>query len=110
MVAAASQTVRESFDHFCLTAGIATLAGIMEEGAARLCGPRHGRLKERDGNRWGRTTGRRLAFHGGTIPVRPPHLRGRSGELALPSWEAARSEDCLGQIAVGSVLFVDRFL
>ena len=49
MVEAAWQTVGESFDHFCLTAGIATLEGMMEEDAERLCGPRHGRLKERDG-------------------------------------------------------------
>lgn len=103
MVEAAWQTVGESFDRFCLTAGIATLAGMMEEDAERLCGPRHGRSKERDSHRWGRTTGR-LAFHGGTIPVRRPRVRGASRELALPSWEAARSEDWLGKWAMNLML------
>ncbi len=103
MVEVAWQTVGESFDHFCLTAGIATLAGMLEDDAERLCGSLHGRLKERDGHRWGRTTGR-LAFHGGTIPVERPRVRGRSGELALPSWEAARSEDWLGKWAMNLML------
>ncbi len=35
--------VGASFEHFCLPAGIATLANMMEEDAARLCGPRYGR-------------------------------------------------------------------
>lgn len=35
MVEAARQTVGERFDHFCLTAGIATLAGMMVEDAER---------------------------------------------------------------------------
>lgn len=97
MVEAAWQTVGDIFDHFCLTAGIATREGMMEDDAERLCRPRYGRLKERDGHRWGRTTGR-LAFHGGTIPVWRPLVRPRSGELALPRWEAARSDDWLGKV------------
>ncbi len=68
MVEAAWQTVGESFDRFCLTAGIASLTQMMEEDSKRLCGPRHGRSDQRAGHRWGRTTGR-LGFHGGTIEV-----------------------------------------
>ena len=37
------QEVGASFERFCLTAGIAILATMMEEDAARLCGPRYGR-------------------------------------------------------------------
>ena len=90
--------------------GIATLAGIMEEEAARALWTAPRAVEGTRRQPLGRTTGRRLAFDSWTIPVRRPHLRGRSGELALPSWEAARLEDCLGQIAVVIVLFVDRFL
>ena len=103
LVGQAWQTVGESFERFCLTAGITTLVGMMEEDAERLCGPRHGRSQERDGHRWGRTTGR-LDFHGGTIAVARPRVRSRAGELALPSWEAARSEDFLGKWAMNLML------
>ena len=34
------QEVGASFERFCLTAGLATLAAMMEEDAVRLCGPR----------------------------------------------------------------------
>ncbi|UTD30000.1 IS256 family transposase [Bradyrhizobium sp. WD16] len=100
MVEAAWQTVGESFEHFCLTAGIATLAGMMEEDAERLCGPRHGRSKDKDGHRWGRPTGR-LDFHGGTVQVERPRVRRRGGgEMALPSWETARAEGWLSRWAM----------
>ena len=39
IVEEAWQEVGASFERFCLTAGIATLANMMEEDAARLCGP-----------------------------------------------------------------------
>ena len=40
IVEEAWQQVGASFERFCLTAGIATLAGMMEGDAARLCGVR----------------------------------------------------------------------
>jgi len=104
MVEAAWQSVGDSFERFCLTTGVTTLAAMMEEDAERVCGPRHGRSKERIGHRWGRTTGR-LDFHGGTIPVDRPRVRRRGGgELALPSWEAADAEDWLGRWAMNLML------
>src|SRR5512144_454627 len=45
IVEEAWQEVGASFERFCLTAGIATLANMMEEDAARLCGPRYGRAE-----------------------------------------------------------------
>ena len=46
IVGAAWQEVGASFERFCLTAGIAILANMMEEDAARLCGgPRYGRAE-----------------------------------------------------------------
>jgi len=53
MVEAAWQIVWESFDRFCLTAGIASLTQMMEEDSERLCGPRHGRSDQRAGHRYG---------------------------------------------------------
>jgi len=104
MVEAAWQTVGESFDRFCLSAGIASLTQMMEEDSERLCGPRHGRSDQRAGHRWGRTTGR-LGFHGGTIEVERPRVRRRDGgEMGLPSWEAARAEDWLGKWAMNLML------
>ena len=104
MMEAAWQSVGESFDHFCLAAGIASLTRMMAEDAERLCGPRHGRSKQRDGRRWGRTLGR-LDFHGGTVPVGRPRVRRRGGgEMALPSWETARAEGWLGRWAMNLML------
>jgi hypothetical protein len=53
---------------FCLTAGIATLANMMEEDRARLCGPRYGRAEGKAGHRWGKTKGK-VGFHGGKVEI-----------------------------------------
>ena len=63
IVEEAWQQVATSFDRFCLTAGVAALADMMEQDAARLCGVRYGRTEGKDGYRWGRTKGK-LGFHG----------------------------------------------
>jgi putative transposase len=52
IVVEAWQQVGASFKRFCLTAGIATLAGMTERDAARLW-VRHGPDDGRDGCRWG---------------------------------------------------------
>jgi putative transposase len=88
-----------SFERFCLTAGIATLADMMERDAADLCGPRYGREDDRRGHRWGQAAGK-LGFHGGKVAIERPRVRVRNGhELALPTWEVAQSEDWLGRWA-----------
>jgi putative transposase len=58
IVEAAWQEVGASFERFCLTAGIATLTDMMDEDAARLCGPRYGRAEGKAGHRWGKTKGK----------------------------------------------------
>ncbi len=104
LVEAAWQDVGASFERFCLTTGIATLSSMLEADAAQLCGPRHGRAPERRGHRWGRTKGK-IGFHGGTVPIDRPRVRSRAGgEVALPSWEAARAEDWLGKWAMNLML------
>ncbi len=73
---AAWENVAASFERFCLTAGVATLAEMMEQDAAALCGPRHGRRVDRRGYRWGRTAGK-LGFHGGKVAIERPRVRAR---------------------------------
>ena len=93
-----------SFERFCLTTGLATLAGMLEEDATRVCGPRYGRADGRDGHRWGKTTGK-VGFHGGKVEIERPRVRRRDGgEVSLPSWEAALSEDLLGKWALNLML------
>ena len=104
IVEEAWQQVAASFERFCLTAGITTLAGMMERDAAGLCGVRYGRDDGRDGYRWGRTKGK-LGFHAGKIELERPRVRARAGgEISLPSWEAAMAEDWLGQWAMNLML------
>ena len=74
IVEEAWQQVGASFERFCLTAGIATLAGMMEGDAARLCGVRYGRDDGKGGYRWGRTKGK-LGFHGGKVALERPRVR-----------------------------------
>lgn len=98
------QEVSESFERFCLAAGIESLTRMMEEDAEELCGPRYGRGDGKGGHRWGHTQGR-IEFHGGTVAVDRPRVRRRGGEeMALPSWEAAQQEDLLGRWAVNLML------
>ena len=95
------ENVAESFERFCLTAGIATLSEMMEQDAIELCGVRHGRSVDRRGYRWGGTRGK-LGFHGGKVAIERPRVRARSGapqaqdltvirvakaQLAVPSGE-----------------------
>jgi transposase-like protein len=104
IVEEAWQQVGASFERFCLRAGIATLAGMMEGDTAGLCGVRYGRDDGKDGHRWGRTKGK-LGFHGGKIELERPRVRARDGgEIALPSWEAAMAEDWLGKWALNLML------
>lgn len=104
IVEEAWQEVGASFERFCLTAGITTLATMMEEDAARLCGPRYGRAEGKAGHRWGKTRGK-VGFHGGKVEIDRPRVRARNGgEVALPSWETAVSEDLLGRWALNLML------
>ncbi len=103
-LAEAWQEVAASFDRFCLTAGLATLSSMMEDDAVQLCGPRYGREDGKGGYRWGKTKGK-LGFHGGKVEVERPRVRNRDGgEMTLPSWNEAVSEDLLGKWAMNLML------
>ncbi len=104
LIAQAWDAVGASFERFCLTAGIAALARMMDEDATQLCGRRYERSADKAAHRWGKTRGK-IGFHGGKIEVERPRVRARSGaEVALPSWEAALAEDWLGQWAMNLML------
>lgn len=104
LVENAWQDVGASFERFCLTAVIATLSGMLEEDAVRLCGSRYGRAVGKEGHRWGKTRGK-VGFHGGKVEIERPRVRAcTGGELALPSWTAAQSEDLLGKWVVNLML------
>src|SRR5216684_4389943 len=104
IVEAAWQEVGASFERFCLTAGIGALANMMEEDAARLCGPRYGRAEGKAGHRWGKKKVKD-GFHGCKVEFERPRVRARAGgEVPLLSWETAMSEDLLGKWALNLML------
>ena len=104
IVEEAWQEVGASFERFCLTAGIATLSGMLEEDTVRLCGSRYGRAAGKEGHRWGKTRGK-VGFHGGKVEIERPRVRAcDGGEMALPSWTTAQSEDLLGKWAMNLML------
>ena len=84
MMQEAFQEIEESFERFCLKAGLETLTQMLEVDASALCGPRHGHTPERAGHPWGRTRGN-IEFHGGRVDVERPRVRSRDGgEIPLP--------------------------
>ncbi|UVK48643.1 IS256 family transposase (plasmid) [Mesorhizobium sp. AR07] len=96
--------VQESFERLCLAAGMEALGAMMEADVEAACGPRHGRVEEREAHRWGSTRGR-IGFHGGKVAVERPRIRTVDGrEMALPSWDRAMSEDWLGRWAMNLML------
>jgi hypothetical protein len=93
----ALSNISASFEVFCLASGVEALAEMMDHDAQAICGPRHARGHERRAHRWGKTKGK-IGFHGGKVEIERPRLRSFEGrEQALPSWEAAISEDWLGK-------------
>src|SRR5260370_34876303 len=97
IVEEAWQEVGASFERFCLTAGIDALANMMEEDAARLCGPRYGRGEGKAGHRWGKTKGK-VGFHGGKVEIERPRGRAPARRAApLPARGTDTPRDLLPQ-------------
>ncbi len=61
---AAWEGVDNSFERFCLTAGIEAIEQMLCEDARQLAGAPHSRGCHRAGHRWGTTKGK-IGFHGG---------------------------------------------
>jgi putative transposase len=96
--------IQQSFESFCLAAGMEALGAMMEADVEAACGPRHGRVEDRAAHRWGSTRGR-IGFHGGKVAVERPRVRAVDGrEVSIPSWDRAVSEDWLGRWAMNLML------
>ena len=97
--------VGESFERFCLVAGLASLTQMMEEDAQTLAGAPHARAPDKPGYRWGRTKGR-LGFHGGKVELERPRIRSKTmgKEMALSSWTEAAEAGWLHQWAMNLML------
>ena len=104
----ALSSISASFELFCLASGMEALGEMMDHDAQAICGPRHARGHERRAHRWGKTKGK-IGFHGGKVEIERPRLRSFEGrEQALPSWEAAISEDWLGKWAMNQMRSTSR--
>jgi len=60
---AAWDGVGQSFDQFCLIAGVAELCEMLDDDVKALAGGAHARNADKSGYRWGRTKGR-VGLHG----------------------------------------------
>lgn len=104
-VAGAWEAVGQSFDQFCLLAGVSALSEMMEADVTALAGEAHARNTEKPGHRWGRTRGR-LGFHGGKVELKRPRVRSKvtGKELTLPSWQEADEAGWLEEWAMSLML------
>ena len=105
MVGECYQDLTESFERFCLMAGIESLSQLMEEDVTRLAGERYGHNADKPGYRWG-CSATKIACHGGKINMKRPRVRNKATqqEMVLPSWEEVREQNLLGQWAMNLML------
>ena len=101
LVEDACGALAESFEQFCLMAGIESLTQMMNEDVARLAGDRYEHCPDKPGYRWGHTKSQ-AGFHGGKVEVDRPRVRSKATgkEMALPSWEEISAGGYLDQWAV----------
>lgn len=101
LVEEAYGALTESFEQFCLMAGIASLTQMMNEDVSRLAGDRYEHCPAKPGYRWGKTKSQ-AGFHGGKIEVERPRVRSKATgkEMALPSWEEIAAGGHLNQWAM----------
>jgi hypothetical protein len=89
----AFETLAESFEQFCLMAGIESLTQMMGEDVIRLAGDRSEHCSEQPGYRWGITKaqagfhGSQAGFHGSKSEVeRPVQIRGSEQSATPDLW------------------------
>jgi hypothetical protein len=86
LIAQAWDAVGASFERFCLTAGVATLARMMDEDAMQLCGRRYERSADKAGTAGAEPKGRSASTAArsrstglGCVRARVPRWRCRAG-------------------------------
>ncbi|MCP5085178.1 MAG: IS256 family transposase [Alphaproteobacteria bacterium] len=101
LVQEAFDAVSESFEQFCLMAGIESLSQLMNEDVDALAGQRYEHCPDKPGYRWGHTKAQ-AGFHGGKVDVDRPRVRNKATgkEMALPSWEEISAGGFLDQWAM----------
>jgi len=101
LVVEAFEALAESFEQFCLMAGIESLTQMMGEDVTRLAGDRYEHCPAKPGYRWG-TSKAQVGFHGGKVEVDRPRVRSKATgqEMALPSWEEISAGGFLDQWAM----------
>jgi transposase-like protein len=104
-VAGAWEAVGQSFDQFCLLAGVSALSEMLESDASQLAGEAHARNADKPGHRWGTTRGR-LGFQGGKVELERPRVRSKATgkEMPLPSWQEAAEAGWLDEWAMNLML------
>ena len=104
-VAGAWEAVGQSFEQFCLLAGVSALSEMMESDVTALAGDAHARNADKPGYRWGTTRGR-LGFQGGKVELQRPRVRSKvtGKEMALPSWQEAAEAGWLEEWAMNLML------
>ena len=95
--------VRATLLDTVLNAGMVALATLLEDERTTLCGPRYQHDAERQVTRAGHAKGE-LAMGGRRVSLSRPRVRGKNGEVALPSWERFSNEDPLTDRAVEQML------
>ena len=87
-VAGAWEAVGQSFEQFCLLAGVSALSEMMESDVTALAGDAHARNADKAGYRWGTTRGR-LGFQDGKVELQRPRVRSKATgkEMALRAFE-----------------------
>jgi len=86
-----------------LEAGMEALREMLETERSRLCGERYVHDGQREAWRSGYAPGE-LAMGGRRVSVRRPRVRGKAGELVLPSWKRFAEQDPLSERALEQVM------
>jgi len=79
--------------------GLQVVQQLLEEDRAAICGTRYRHDEARVASRGG-TTSSSVVLGGRRVVVRRPRVRGRAGEIALPTWQALTRTDPLTRRAV----------
>lgn len=95
-----AEQMREGLREFVVSAGLKTLAALLEAERTELCGPRYRHDSDRRAHRAGSAPGE-LVMGGRRVSVKRPRARSVEGrEVPLPTWEEFSAADPLEERAV----------
>lgn len=98
------QTLKEGLLSFCTAAGLAALHLLMEEDITREAGPKGRHDPQRKAYRHGYEDSS-VTIAGSNAPITRPRARTKDGlEVAIESFELAKSDDLLCEVALNRML------